>query len=132
MASMDVNLLTVVAATVAGFIVSFAYYSLFGAQLEEYGSAAAGASRPTTWLVPVELVRTLVVAAVVVGLAGAVGVTGLPQGVLLAVVLWVGFPAVLLTGSVYHERTPWRLAALHAGDWLVKLLVMGVVAGVWQ
>ena len=38
--------------------------------------------------------------------------------------------AVLLAGSVAHEKVPWRLAAIHAGDWLVKLvLITGVVAG---
>jgi len=30
------------------------------------------------------------------------------------------------------ESTPWRLAAVHAGDWLVKLLVIGVIVSVWQ
>lgn len=38
--------------------------------------------------------------------------------------LWVGFPLVLWTGAVVHERTPPALAAIHAGDWLVKLLVV--------
>jgi hypothetical protein len=48
----------------------------------------------------------------------------------LAVGLWARFPAVLLTGSVVHEKVPWKLAAIHSGDWLVKLLIItGVVAG---
>ena len=33
-------------------------------------------------------------------------------------------------GSVVHEKVPWRLAAIHSGDWLVKLLLItSVVAG---
>ena len=31
-----------------------------------------------------------------------------------------------------HERTPWKLAAIHAGDWLVKLAVVAVIVSVWQ
>jgi hypothetical protein len=31
-----------------------------------------------------------------------------------------------------HEDTPWKLAAIHAGDWLVKLLVGAVIVSVWQ
>ncbi len=34
--------------------------------------------------------------------------------------------------ALMWERTPWRLAALHAGDWLVKLLVVAVIVSVWQ
>ena len=41
--------------------------------------------------------------------------------------LWIGFPFVLWTGAVIHESTPVRLAAIHAGDWLVKLLLIGVI-----
>ena len=31
-----------------------------------------------------------------------------------------------------HERAPWKLAAIHAGDWLVKLLVVTVIVSVWR
>ena len=51
---------------------------------------------------------------------------------LFGLALWIGFPVVLLAGSVFHENVPWKLAALHAGDWLVKLLVIAVIVGVWH
>jgi hypothetical protein len=38
----------------------------------------------------------------------------------------VYLPAVLVAD------TPWKLAAIHAGDWLVKLLVVAVIVSVWQ
>lgn len=31
-----------------------------------------------------------------------------------------------------HENTPVNLAAIHAGDWLVKLLVVAVIVSVWR
>jgi hypothetical protein len=34
--------------------------------------------------------------------------------------------------SVVHENVPLMLAAIHAGDWLVKLLLMAVIIGVWR
>jgi hypothetical protein len=52
--------------------------------------------------------------------------------VLLGLALWLAFPVILLLGSVVHERVPWQLAALHAGDWLVKLLVVSLVVGTWS
>jgi hypothetical protein len=39
--------------------------------------------------------------------------------------------AVLWAGAVAHEGTPWRLAVLHGGDWLLKLLVVVAIAGGW-
>ena len=48
------------------------------------------------------------------------------------VALWTGFPVVLWVGAVVHERTPVRLAAIHAGDWLLKLLAVGALLGAWR
>ena len=50
----------------------------------------------------------------------------------LGLVLWIGFPFVLLTGSTMWEDVPWTLAAIHAGDWLVKTLLMTAILGVWH
>jgi len=77
----------------------------------------------------VELARSAVVALVVVALAGGIDVGGVAEGALLGLVLFAGFPAVLFAGSMLHERYPARLAAVHLGDWLLKLIAIGAVAG---
>ena len=46
--------------------------------------------------------------------------------------IWVGFQAMLLMGAVLHEHMPWTLYAIHAGDALVKTLLMTVILGVWR
>ena len=53
-------------------------------------------------------------------------------GLLLGLALWIGFPLVLWTGAVIHENTPSKLAAIHAGDWLLKLLVVAVIVSLLQ
>ena len=45
--------------------------------------------------------------------------------------LWIGFPSTLLGGSVIWEGVPSSVAALHAGDWLLKLLIMNFIIGLW-
>lgn len=45
--------------------------------------------------------------------------------------LWGAFPVVLLSGSVVHEKVPWQLAAIHAGDWLIKLALVSTIVG-WR
>jgi hypothetical protein len=31
-----------------------------------------------------------------------------------------------------YEKVPLALAAIHAGDWLIKLLVMAALIGLWH
>jgi len=70
-----------------------------------------------------------VVAGVFAWIAARAELASLPGSLGLAALLWVGFPAVLLTGSMQWERVPPVTAAMHAGDWLLKLVLIGVIVG---
>jgi hypothetical protein len=128
----DVNLLAVLAATVAAFVLSSTYYAAFGRQLAEVSAAAAAGEQPPPWKLGIELLRSLSLAGVVAGLAAQGEIDEWTGGLALGLALWVGFPAVLWTGAMLWENTPWKLAALHGGDWLVKLLLVGVIVSLWQ
>lgn len=128
----DVDLLAVLAATVAAFISGATYYAVFGEQLAKVSDAAAGGEQPPPWMLAVELLRCLVLAAVIAGLASQGEIEEWTGGLLLGLALWIGFPLVLWTGAMIHEDTPWNLAVVHAGDWLVKLLLVAVIVSVWQ
>jgi peptidoglycan/LPS O-acetylase OafA/YrhL len=128
----DVNLLAVLAATIAAFASGGAYYAVLGDRLAEVSDAAAAGEQPPPWTIAAELVRCLILAAVVAGLASQAAIDEWTGGVLLGLALWIGFPFVLWTGAVLHEGTPRRLALIHGGDWLIKLPVIAVIATVWQ
>ena len=125
----DVELLAVLAAAALAFVLSGAYYAALGDQLARVG--AADAQMPP-WKVAVELARNLVLAAVVAGLAVRGEIDEWTGGLLLGLALWLAFPLVLWTGALIHENTPIRLAAIHAGDWLLKLLAVAALVSVWQ
>ena len=128
----SVNIAAVVVAAIACFVASGAYYALLAARAARYSTAwAAGASQPA-WKIAQEPFRALVTAMAVATVAAMAGVDGVNAGASLAALLWVGFPAMLLAGSVIHEGVPWQLAAIHAGDWLLKLLIIGVIVGAWR
>jgi hypothetical protein len=120
----------IAAATVVAFIASSVYYSVV-APLERraLGDGALDRGAVVPWKVALELVRTALVAGAVAWLAAWAGHQGLSSTLLLAVILWVAFPAVLLTGSVMWERVAPVTAAMHAGDWLLKLLIVAVAVG---
>ncbi len=114
------------AATIAAFIVSSVYYSVMPAV--PAAEPTAGSGRPAPWQIAAELVRSAITASLVAGLLHAGDRHGAAAGALLGLVLWV-LPFVLLTGSVVWEGVPVRRAALHTGDWLVKLLAIGALVG---
>jgi hypothetical protein len=90
-----------------------------------------GSQRPQLWKVGLELLRNLILSGVIAGLARYSDITSAGPTVVLGLVLFVGFPLILLTGSVIWEKTPVATAVLHAGDWLMKLLVIAVIVGLW-
>lgn len=128
----DLNYPAILAATVAAFAVSGAWYAGFGSQLAGLSAAYSEAARSPAWTILAELVRSFVVATVLAGLAVGIGTVGWTGAVALGLVVWIGFPAMILSGSVIHEQVPWKLAAIHAGDWLVKLLAIALIVGLWR
>ncbi len=127
----DVEPLGVLVATVAAFVAGATYDAVLGEQLAAARGAAAVVGSPSPRVLVAELLRCLVLAAVVAGLAAQGEVEAWGGGALLGLALWVGFPFVLWTGAVLHEGTPVRLAVVHAGDWLLKLLLVAVIASLW-
>jgi hypothetical protein len=128
----EVNWLAALVATIVVFVLGSTYYAVLGAQLAEVSDAAARGERPPPWKLAVELARSLILAAVVAGLARKGEIDQWTGGLLLGLALWIGFPFLLWTGAMIWENTSWKLAAIHAGDWLVKLLVVAVIMSVWR
>lgn len=125
------NVLAVLVSAAVAFVASGAYYAALGSRLAQLSPAYAGPRRSAPVTAVVELVRGGIVAAAVAWLAGGLGIGGAAQAVGFALVLWVAFPAVLLSGSVFHERVPMALAVIHAGDWLLKLVLITGIVTVW-
>jgi hypothetical protein len=128
----DIDPVVILVATAVCFALGAVYYGVLGTRLAELSGAAGSDVKAPPWALVVEVLRCLVLAAVVAGLAAQARVDGLTGGLVLGLVLWIGFPVVLWVGAIVHENIRWRLAAIHAGDWLVKLLVVGGVVSVWH
>jgi hypothetical protein len=127
MAATDVRVIG--AAAGAAVVASGAWYAAFGSRLAQLDEAYAEDASTPAWVMPVELARSTAVAVAVATLADRAQVDGPVEAATLGLGLWAAFPVVLLTGSVVHEQVPWQQAAIHAGDWLVKLLLISSVAG---
>lgn len=60
---------------------------------------------------------------------GSSGVYGGLQGAFWS---WLGFVAPVTLGTVLWDGKPWKLWVLNNGYWLVVLLLMGIVFGIWK
>lgn len=129
----ETNPWAVVVAVLAAFVMSTAWYIVFATQRQQLSRAAAAEmKRPPPLKMAGELIRSVLLACVIAYLVEQMGVASVTGAACLGLVLWMGFPFVLLTGSIMWEDVPWKLAAIHAGDWLVKTLLMTVILGVWR
>lgn len=60
------------------------------------------------------------------------GAMGVGPGLLVALVVWVGFVASVLLTQVTYEHRPFAFSAISAGYRLVTLLVMGAILATWR
>jgi len=133
-----VNYLAVLVAAIVVFVLGWLWYSPFlfykpwmRARGLDPAAAMANAKMPAGNLV-IELVRCLVLAYIVARFVALLGINSWMGAVHFGVMLWIGFPVVLLAGSVLWEKTPVKVAAIHAGDWLVKLVVIPIIVSLWR
>jgi hypothetical protein len=113
------NYVRVVAAALAAFVASLAWYTVFGgAMVDLSGPNPSNAANTTpAWAMLFVVAQSLVVASVLAHLVSRLGIVDRIAALRLGALVWI-FPASILLGSVVHENVPLALAAIHAGDWL--------------
>ncbi len=127
-----VNFSALTVVTVVVFIASLLWYSplVFGRQFTEL-SGFTTRPQPNAAKALCELLRTFILAYVIARFMLRLNVRDWKAGLGWGLLLWVGFPVVLLTGSMLWQNVPWQLAAIHSGDWLIKLALIPVTVAVW-
>jgi hypothetical protein len=122
-------------AAVAALVVSSVWYIALGdvylELLQGIDSPAAQAD-PAVAAVVGQVVRNLVVASVLAYLLRRLQVVTWAGALGVGLVVWLGFQAMAVLGSVLHEQYPLGLYALHVGDALVTTLAMAFILGAWQ
>jgi hypothetical protein len=129
-----INYLAVLVATFAAFLFSSLYYSpmLLGNVWRAVDPASATATAPSIGKVVGEIVRTFIITYVLARLIVLLGGGGWKRTVRLALLVWFGFSAMMWLGAIMWERTPWQIAAIHSGDWLLKTILICFILGLWR
>src|SRR5579864_34012 len=129
-----INYWTVLVAAFAAFVMSSLYYSplVLGSVWRTVDPAAAAGTSPSIGKGVAEFARTLVITYVLARLIALLGNGNWKSAISLAVWLWFGFSAMMWVGAVMWEKTPWQIAAIHSGDWLLKTLLIAAIIGAWR
>ncbi len=130
----DVNWLAVLAAAIARFAIGGVWYAPFafgpawgrmvGVSPEAFKARMARA-------MIVDFIAGFVLAWVLANLLQFLGVHQFVSGARTSFFLWLGFIAMPFLSMTVYEGRKCQLFAITSGFWLVSMLVMGGLIGVW-
>ncbi len=129
----DISLIAVLIAAILGFGLGALWYSprLLGKQWtaaldvsqEEFSPARIYGTRFVT-----TLVAAYVLARILVHTEATTLVAGIETGFLI----WLGFVATFALDGVLFEKRPFKLYLINSGYYLVSLMLMGALLGLWH
>jgi hypothetical protein len=125
------NALAVVVTGLTAFACSLLWYSpfLFGGIWMEHRGAAV-VSTPA-WKFLIAPLREIITSYLLAWMIARLGIEDWKKAAILGFWLWLAFYAVQLAGAVIWDDMPMALGAVHAGDWLMKMLLMSVMLSLW-
>lgn len=133
-----VNWLAVIVAAVVGFIVSFVWWGpLFGGKWAAYmgytekDMKKAKEKGGMGGKMVIAFIAQLIMAWILAVLIAATGSVVMMSVLLLAFWIWLGFVATIGVGVVLWNEKPWGFFWLNSIGWLVTLLVMAIVLGLF-
>jgi hypothetical protein len=124
-----VNYLAVIVAAVAGFLVGWGWYTIFGKTWMDALGRRKEDCKPTPLPFIIAGLASLLMAWMLAGLMGHLADVTVRGGIISAFFVWVGF--VLTTTAVnqqFHGTKP-IVTIIDAGQWLAALVVMGAIIG---
>lgn len=128
---MHINYLAVAVAAVAGFLLGWGWYSVFGkVWMAGLGKKKEDCDKAMP-IVPLVIaaVSCLVMAYMLAGLMGHISQVSIKGGAISAVFVWIGFVLTTLATNHAFEGMKPVVTAIDAGHWLAVLVLMGAIIG---
>ena len=141
MEPIPINHGAVVVASIASMVIGFLWYGpLFGKTWMKLlditpdkieSGKAKGMGKTYAIAFVGSLVMSYVLAHALIFAAAYFKMSGVPAGLMSGFWNWLGFIAPVILGGVLWEGKPWKRWVLINGDYIVTLLVMGVILSLW-
>ncbi len=126
-----INYLAVVVAAVVGFVASALWYRAFGALWLMAQDRAPGDLTPKPGPFVVAGIAQLLMSFMLAGVLGHLGDINLQNGIIGAAFIWLGFVATTIAVNDSFQGSKVTLTLIDAGHWLVVLVLMGAVLGIF-
>jgi len=134
-----INTLAILIAAIAGWLAGAVYYMALGkhwvaaqgSTMEAFKARQAALKGTAAAWLPFTLafLADLVMAWVLAGMVGHLGVVTIRSAVISALFAWAGFVVTtILVNNAFSSRS-YALTAIDAGHWLLAIIVMGLVIG---
>ncbi|MDP3881268.1 MAG: DUF1761 domain-containing protein [Nanoarchaeota archaeon] len=137
--TLQLNFLSILVAAILGMIIGALWYSpfLFGKMWMRLMKISpkdirAAKNKEMTSAYIVSFASLFASAFILAVILSLVNITAMLNGILLAMILWLGFMVPLLINTVLWENKPWKLFLLNASHHFTVLIVMSIVLTLWQ
>jgi len=133
----DVNWWAVIVCAVLSMVVGYLWY---GPLFSKPWGEMTGWTKDKVAAIPMNkfavsyllaFIAAFVISSVLAIVLRAVGAEGIGDGIVTAIVLWVGFTGATIGINMIFERKPLSLFGIQAGFHLVVLMVYSVVLSLW-
>jgi hypothetical protein len=137
----NINYWAVVVAAVASMAVGFVWYGflfrkswmeLMGYTVESMEQMKMSATKAYILQFVASLVMAYVLAHSLIFASAYTGTAGAAAGMTAGFWSWLGFVAPITLGVVLWENKPWKLWFINASNYLVALIVMGMILALWK
>lgn len=129
-----VNYLPVIVAAIVAVVIGFVWFSpqMLGRQWTAYTGQAPAEARPAPTAIVIGVVSALVNAWVLAVLSLNLGGTTITDGILLGVIVWLGFVATVTVADVAFQKKPRGLWVVNNGHHVIVQAVMGAIVTAWR
>jgi hypothetical protein len=133
----EVNWWAVIVCTVLGMVIGFIWYGpLFGkpwGKITGWTSEKVAALPKGKWYFSYTLafIAAFIIALVLAIALLATGAAGIGDGIITAIILWVGFTGATIGINMTFERRPLSLYGIEAGHHLLALIAYAIVLSLW-
>jgi hypothetical protein len=125
-----VNYMAVVIAAIAGFLVGWGWYTVFGkVWMEALGKKKNKDCKPSPVPFIIVGVSCLLMAWMLAGLMGHLSDITVRGGIISALFVWLGFVVTTVGSNQAFQGFKPVVTAIDAGHWLAVLVVMGAIIG---
>jgi hypothetical protein len=135
---MDINIWSVVVATIVAFIIGAIWYSpiLFGKEWMALSGCtdaqvAEAKAKGMTKFYVIQLIITFITFCVLGFAMSTTAVSGTSDGALIGILAWLGFIFPMNISSLMWERRPFKLVLISSIQMLLVLVVGGAIIGAW-